>query len=69
MLKKITTVISSNHKALARKAAVIGGVTLGIAIGVLLNKVEDDPDVVIVEELDDESSDLSTESDTPAVEE
>ena len=49
MLKKITTVISTNHKVWARKAVVMGGVTLGIGIGLLLSKVED-PEVVVVEE-------------------
>jgi hypothetical protein len=55
MIKKITTVISSKHKVIARKAVVMGGVILGIGIGLLLNKVED-PDVIIEEKLveDDE---------------
>lgn len=55
MIKKITTIISANHKSIARKVIVIGVVTLGIGIG-LLNKAED-PDLVIVEEFlpDDEA--------------
>jgi hypothetical protein len=53
MLKKITTIISTNKNSLVRKAAVIGGVVAGIAIGVLMNKVED-PDMVVVQELIDE---------------
>lgn len=57
MLKKITTTISSNHKAIARKAVVLTGVTLGIVIGMLLNKVDDDPDMVIIEELVDAPED------------
>ena len=56
MLKKITTIISTNKNSLVRKAAVIGGVVAGIAIGVLMNKVED-PDMVVVQELvDDEET-------------
>jgi len=50
MLKKITTIVSTNKNALIRKAAVIGGVVAGIAIGILMNKVED-PDMVVVQEL------------------
>jgi len=62
MLKKITTIISTNKNSLVRKAAVIGGVVAGIAIGVLMNKVED-PDMVVVQELVDEEE-TTTESDT-----
>lgn len=58
MLKKITTIISTNKNVLVRKAVVMGGVVLGIGIGLLLTKVED-PDMVIIEE----ESDLNDEAD------
>jgi hypothetical protein len=48
-MKKITAIISNNHKVLARKVLVLGGVTLGIGIGLLLNKVDEDPDMVIID--------------------
>lgn len=57
MLKQITTIITANPKARARKAVVMIGVTLGIAIGLLLSKVEDDPDMVFIEKLVDEPDD------------
>lgn len=55
MLKKTTTVIASNHKAFARKAAVMGSVILGIGIGLILNHAED-PDMVVVEEYEDDTN-------------
>lgn len=66
MIKKITTVISSKHKVIARKAVVMGGVILGIGIGLLLNKVED-PDVIIEEKLvdDDEVERFYENDDVP----
>lgn len=62
MFKKITTIITANPKVLARKALVLTGVTLGIGIGILLNKVED-PDMVIVEELVDADEDAAQDKD------
>lgn len=47
MMKNVTTLISTHRKTVVRKATVIGGVILGIGIGLLLNKVDDD-DLVIV---------------------
>jgi len=55
MLKKVTTVMSTHKSKFVRKAAVIGGVTLGIGIGLLLNKVDEDEFIIgeVVTDADD----------------
>lgn len=50
MLKKITTLISKNNNDLTRKLLVLGGITVGIAISSVLNKIEE-PDIVVTEEI------------------
>ena len=50
MLKKITTILKGDRNNLARKVRLIAGVTLGIGIGILLNKPEEE-DVVIIEKI------------------
>jgi hypothetical protein len=47
MMKNVTTLIATHRKTVVRKATVIGGVILGIGIGLLLNKVDDDDMVII----------------------
>jgi hypothetical protein len=49
-MKKITAIISTNRKVIARKVVVLSGVVLGIGIGLLLNKVDDDDMVIYNEE-------------------
>jgi hypothetical protein len=53
MIKKVTTIISGNNKNFMRKARVIGGVVLGIGIGLLLNKTEENEVVIVGEVVDD----------------
>jgi hypothetical protein len=51
-MKKITAIISTNRKVIARKVVVLSGVVLGIGIGLLLNKVDDDDMIIYNEESD-----------------
>lgn len=48
MIKKITTLVSTNKKVIVRKALVLSGVALGLVAGALLVKPEDT--IVIVGE-------------------
>lgn len=59
MLKKITAIISTDHKVWARRARLIVGVTLGIGIGLLLNK-GDESDVVFVEKVEDQDGEATS---------
>jgi L-cystine uptake protein TcyP (sodium:dicarboxylate symporter family) len=63
MFKKFTAIISTDHKGWARKARFIVGVTLGIGIGLLLNKVDDSDTVVIEEKEYDEDPSALVEDD------
>lgn len=48
MIKNISTLVSTNRKAIARKALVLSGVALGLVAGALLVKPEDQ--IVIIGE-------------------
>jgi hypothetical protein len=52
MIKKITTLVSTNKKAITRKVLIYGGVALGIVAGALL--VKPDEDIVISEVVEGE---------------
>lgn len=52
MIKKITTLVSTNKRVIVRKVLIFGGVALGIVAGALL--VKPDEDVVIGEIVDGE---------------
>jgi hypothetical protein len=56
MIKKITTMVSTNRQVIARKALIIGGVALGIVAGALLIKPEEETIVVVGETVEDEST-------------
>jgi hypothetical protein len=56
MIKKITTMVSTNRQVIARKALIIGGVALGIVAGALLIKPEEETIVVVGETVEDETS-------------
>lgn len=66
MIKKITTIVSNNRETLAHRALVLGGTVLGaIVVDGILNKVAPtEPEVVIVEEVDDEEESQETEQPT-----
>lgn len=40
MIKKITTLVSTNRNAVIRKGLVLGGIALGVVAGALLAKPE-----------------------------
>ena len=51
MVHKVVTTIRNNKAAIYRKALLIGGTFVGIIIaGVLVSKIDDEPDTIIVEE-------------------
>lgn len=56
MVKKITTLISENKKALTRKALIVGGVALGLIAGALLTKPEEETILIVGETVDDEKT-------------
>lgn len=41
MIKKITTLVSTNKKAIAKKVLIVGGIALGLVAGALLVKPDD----------------------------
>lgn len=53
MIKKITTLVSTNRKVVARKALVLTGIALGIVAGALLVKPDED---VIIGEVEEDGS-------------
>lgn len=56
MIKKITTLVSTNRKVIARKALILGGVALGIVAGALLVKPEDEVIIVVGETVEENST-------------
>jgi hypothetical protein len=62
MIKKITTLVSTNRQVIARKALIIGGVALGIVAGALLVKPEEETLIVVGETVEEETT---TEESTP----
>jgi hypothetical protein len=58
MIKKITTLVATNKKTLARKALVLSGIALGLVAGALLVKPEEQILIVgeTVEPSDEETS-------------
>jgi len=62
MIKKITTLVSTNRQVIARKALIIGGVALGIVAGALLVKPEEETLVLVGETVEEETT---TEESTP----
>ena len=58
MIKKITTLVSTNRNIIARKALLVGGIALGLVAGALLVKPEEE--IIIIGETVDEDS--TTES-------
>ena len=41
MIKKITTLVSTNKKAIAKKVLIVGGIALGLVAGALLVKPDE----------------------------
>lgn len=56
MIKRITTLVSTNRKAIARKVLVLGGITLGLVAGALLVKPEEDTLVIVGETVEEETT-------------
>ena len=54
MIKKITTLVSTNRKVIARKVLFIGGVALGIVAGALLVRPEDET-IIVGETVEEET--------------
>jgi len=59
MIKKITTLVTTNRNVIARKALLVGGIALGLVAGALLVKPESE--IVIVGETVEEDE-LTTDS-------
>lgn len=54
-MNKIVTTIRNNKSAIYRKAIIIGGTFVGIIIaGLVVSKIDDEPDVIVVEETTEE---------------
>lgn len=58
MIKKITTLVSTNKKVIVRKALVLSGIALGLVAGALLVKPEEQILIVgeTVENTEEETS-------------
>lgn len=59
MIKKITTLVSTNRRVIARKALVIGGVALGLVAGALLVKPDE---TIVIGEVEEDGSFTVTEA-------
>lgn len=64
MIKKITTLVTTNRKVIARKVLILGGVALGIVAGALLVKPEDETITIVGETVEEETT--VTEDPTPS---
>ena len=53
-MKNITTIIGRNRKTIVRKSGIVLAATLGICIGLLMNKTEEDDMVIINGEVSDD---------------
>lgn len=61
MIKKITTLVSTNKKAIAKKVLIVGGIALGLVAGALLVKPDE---TVSIEENADGSFTISEAPET-----
>jgi len=62
MIKKITTLVSTNKQIIARKALLVGGIALGLVAGALLVKPEEE--IVVGEVVEENGSITETNPET-----